>query len=68
MKTFGTFFVPRMLVAGLRTVVKIEITSIARAAMRGTMISMAPTTTSPPYVILRRKAGEREGSSRSLTI
>jgi hypothetical protein len=47
-KTFETFFVPRMLAARSRTVTKIGIASRASAAMRGTMISIAPNTTNPP--------------------
>jgi hypothetical protein len=67
-KTFGTFFVPRMLAAGSRTVAKIEIMLSMSTTMRGTMISMVPTMTSPPGVILRLEAKMREGSSCSLVI
>jgi hypothetical protein len=51
-KSFKTFFILWMLATGLRIVAKREIMPIASTTMRGTMISMVPTMTSPPDVIL----------------
>jgi hypothetical protein len=68
MKTFGTFFEPRMHVARSRTSTKTEIMSSASAAMIGTMICMTPTMTSMPDVVLRLEARTREESSHSVTI
>jgi hypothetical protein len=67
-KTFETFYIPRMLTAGSRTVVKIETVSSVSAAMRRTMTSMTPTMTNPPDVVLQLEAVMQEGSSRSPVI
>jgi hypothetical protein len=64
-KTFGTFFVPRMLMTRSKIVGKREIVPIMSTTMRGTMISMAPTTTSQSVIGLRLEATMQEGSSRS---
>jgi hypothetical protein len=62
-KTFGMFFIPRMLAAGSRTVAKIGIVLSVSTTMRGNMISMVPTMTSPPDVVLQLEVETWEGSS-----
>jgi hypothetical protein len=51
-ETFGTSSTTETLAIGLRTFIKREIELSVSTATRGTMISMAPTTTSPPDVVL----------------
>jgi hypothetical protein len=67
-KTCGMFFVSRMHADGLGTIIKTETALSVSAAMRGIMIGMASTLTSPPDIILRLEAGTREESNHSLTI
>jgi hypothetical protein len=65
-KTFKTFFVPGTHAIGSRTIAETQTGPIACAAMRGTMISIAPTKTSLPDVVLRQEATMREESRLSL--
>jgi hypothetical protein len=64
-RTFRTSFQPGTLVTGSRIMAKIEIVLSASTVMRGTMISMVPTMTNLPNVILRLEAIMQEESSLS---
>jgi hypothetical protein len=55
-------------VARSRIVAKIGIVSSESVTMGGTMISMVPTMTSPPDVVLRLEARTWEGSNHFLVI
>jgi hypothetical protein len=65
-ETFRTLFIPRMQATKLRVTSETGIASSVSTAMRGTMIYMALTMTSPLNVIHWLEPGMREESTHSL--
>jgi hypothetical protein len=63
-----TSSIAETLATGLKIIAETGSMLSARAVMRGTMISMAPTMTSPPDVILRPEDIMKEESRLSVGI
>jgi hypothetical protein len=67
-RTYGTSFVQETHMTRSRTIAKNEIAPSTNAAMKGTMIIMALTTTTPTDIVLRLEGVMKWGSSLSLVI
>jgi hypothetical protein len=67
-KTLDTSSTAGILMIGSRTIAEIGSVPSVSAIMRGTMISMAPTMTSPPDVVLRLEDVMKDESRLSIEI